>query len=113
MASGALSSLLRTFSLPIDDTPGVLFVVALVLWLFVHLFTGTAVAGRTPGMAVVGLRIVDRHGEPLSGRQALRRVLVLPFSVASVIGLVGIVTDRERRALHDLAGRSTVVYDWG
>lgn len=64
-------------------------------------------------MAVVGLRIVDRTCEPLSGRQAFRRVLVLPLSVASVIGLVGIVIDRERRALHDLAGGSTVVYDWG
>ena len=113
VASGALSSLLRTFSLPVDDTPGVIFVGGLVLWLFLYWFVGTAVAGRTPGMAVVGLRIVDRTGDPLSGRQAFRRVLVLPICVASVIGLVGIVIDRERRALHDLAGGSTVVYDWG
>jgi uncharacterized RDD family membrane protein YckC len=113
LASGALSSLLRAFSLPVDDTPGIFFVFGLMLWLFLYWFAGTAVAGRTPGMAVVGLRIVDRTGEPLSGRQAFRRVLVLPLSVASVIGLVGIVIDRERRALHDLAGGSTVVYDWG
>ena len=113
VSSGALSSLLRTLSVPVDDTPGIIFLSGLVLWLLLYWFTATAVAGRTPGMAIVGLRIVDRVGDPLSGRQAFRRVLVLPFSVASVVGLIGIVIDRERRALHDLAAGSTVVYDWG
>lgn len=113
VASGALTSLLRATALPVDDTRGLLFAGGLALWLLVYWFASTAVAGRTPGMAVIGLRIVDREGDPLTGRRALRRVLVLPFSIVSVVGLIGIVVDRERRGLHDLAAGSTVVYDWG
>jgi uncharacterized RDD family membrane protein YckC len=65
-------------------------------------------------MAIVGLRIVSRAGEPLSGRRAFLRVLTLPLSLVLLgLGLLGIVFDRERRALHDLIAGSTVVYDWG
>ncbi len=113
---GALSSVLDSVGVPVGEITGggALFVVALVAWLFLYWWAGTAVAGRTPGMAVVGLRIVTRSGEPLSGRQAFLRVLVLPFSIAVFgLGLIGVVVDRERRGLHDLAAGSTVVYDWG
>lgn len=114
--SGALSSLLTTVGVPVDEITrgGVLFVAAFIAWLFLYWWAGTAVAGRTPGMAVVGLRIVTRDGAPLSGRRASVRVLVLPLSIALLgLGLIGIVVDRERRGLHDVAAGSTVVYDWG
>ncbi|MBW3605321.1 MAG: RDD family protein [Actinobacteria bacterium] len=114
--SGALSSLLTTVGVPVDEITrgGVLFVAAFIAWLFLYWWAGTAVAGRTPGMAVVGLRIVTREGLPLSGRRASVRVLVLPLSIALLgLGLIGIVVDRERRGLHDVAAGSTVVYDWG
>ena len=77
-------------------------------------WASTAVAGRTPGMAIVGLRIVSRMGDPLWGRRAFLRVLTLPLSlVLTGLGLLGIVFDRECRALHDVIAGSTVVYDWG
>ncbi|HSK92173.1 MAG TPA: RDD family protein [Euzebyales bacterium] len=116
IASGALLSALRTAGVAVEefDRTGALFVGALATWVFVYWWASTAVAGRTPGMAVVGLRIVDRSGEPLSGRRAFVRVLVLPVSIALLgLGLLGIVFDRERRALHDAVAGSTVVYDWG
>lgn len=115
LTAGALSSLLGAVGVPLDDTsPGVLAISAFVLWLFFYWWAGTAIAGRTVGMALVGLRIVSRSGEPLSGRQAVIRVLVLPLSIIVLgLGLVGIVVDRERRGAHDMAAGSTVVYDWG
>jgi len=116
VASGALLSALRTVGVAIDDfdRTGVLFIGSLVLWLFLYWWAGTAVAGRTPGMAIVGLRIVSRVGEPLSGGHAFVRVLTLPLSLVLLgLGLLGIVLDRERRALHDVVAGSTVVYDWG
>lgn len=116
IASSGLSSLARTTGLAAGDADraGPLFVGSFVVWLFVYWWTGTAVAGRTPGMAVVGLRAVTRTGEPLSGGRAFVRVLVLPFSILLAgLGLVGIVVDREHRGLHDVLAGSTVVYDWG
>lgn len=115
LTAGALSSLLSAVGLSVDSAAaGLSAAAALTLWLFVYWWAGTAIAGRTAGMALVGLRIVSRSGAPLSGRQALIRVLVLPLSIAVFgLGLVGIVVDRERRGAHDMAASSTVVYDWG
>jgi uncharacterized RDD family membrane protein YckC len=116
VASGALLSALRTVGVAIDefDRTGVVYIGSLVLVLFLYWWASTAVAGRTPGMAVVGLRIVSRVGDPLSGGHAFVRVLTLPLSLILLgLGLLGIVFDRERRALHDVMAGSTVVYDWG
>jgi uncharacterized RDD family membrane protein YckC len=116
VASGALLSALRTVGVAIEefDRTGVVYIGSLVLVLFLYWWASTAVAGRTPGMAIVGLRIVSRVGDPLSGGHAFVRVLTLPLSLIPLgLGLLGIVLDRERRALHDVVAGSTVVYDWG
>jgi uncharacterized RDD family membrane protein YckC len=116
VASSALLSALQAIGVPISDfnRTGALFIAALFTWVFVYWWAATAVAGRTPGMAVVGLRIVSRTGDPVSGHRALLRVLTLPLSFGLLgLGLLGIVFDRERRALHDVVAGSTVVYDWG
>ena len=86
----------------------------LVLWMFAYYTVPLAIAGRTLGKAIVGLRVVTREGHPLRARQAVVRVLVLPFSLALLgLGLVGAVFGRERRTLHDLAAGSAEVIDWG
>lgn len=116
IGSGALSATLRTAGVPVDDLTGggVLVAVAWVLWLLAYWWATTAVAGRTPGMALVGLRIVTREGLPVSGRRAFLRVLVMPLSFLLFgLGLLGIVFDAQRRALHDLIAGTAVVYDWG
>ena len=41
------------------------------------------------------------------------RALVYPLSFILWLGLIPIVTGKRRRALHDWAAGSTVVYDWG
>jgi len=71
--------------------------------------------GKTPGKAVLGLRVVTRKGGfVLSGPQALVRTLTLPLSIAFLgVGLFGIIFNTERRAWHDRFARTAVVYDWG
>ena len=65
-------------------------------------------------------QVARRRPDRRAGRHAAahrpraRRVLVLPISLASFgLGLVGIVIGKERRALHDVAAGTVVVYDWG
>ena len=97
-----------------SSTGGLLWIIGLLVWGFLYFWVSTAIVGRTPGMAVLGLRIVSREGAPLRPRSSLVRVLVLPFSALPFgAGFLGVVLDRERRALHDVAAGSAVVYDWG
>jgi uncharacterized RDD family membrane protein YckC len=94
--------------------PGWLSVLFLVSWLFVYFFGSLAVAGRTVGQALVGLRVVARDGATLKPWPALVRTVFMPVSFAVFgLGLVGVVVGREHRALHDVAGRSVVVVDFG
>jgi uncharacterized RDD family membrane protein YckC len=86
----------------------------LVAWMFVYWWASTAVAGRTPAMLLLGFRIVVRDGTSWGQRAALVRTLVLPVTTVPFgIGFLGLLLDRERRALHDLAAGAVVVYDWG
>ncbi len=69
--------------------------------------------GKTVGYSVLGIKVVSREGSPITPGHAAIRVLVLPISVISVIGVLGIIFDPKQRALHDFAAKTAVVYDWG
>ncbi len=71
------------------------------------------IAGRTFGRAIAGLRVTAPDRAPLSVSAATKRVLVYPLSFILGLGLIGIVTSRRHRALHDVAAPSLVYYDWG
>jgi uncharacterized RDD family membrane protein YckC len=108
-----LSQLLINRSI-VDQSPGWVSAVLLALWAFVYFFGTLAIAGRTLGMALVGLRVVATEGTTLSPLSALKRTLVEPFSFLLFgLGLVGIVIGTRHRALHDVAGGSVVVVDFG
>lgn len=93
---------------------GLQWFVPLAVVLFLYEWLSIAIAGRTPAMGVLGLRVVARDGRPLTTSHAFVRTLVLPLSALPFgIGFLGLVLGRERRALHDVAGGSAVVYDWG
>lgn len=93
---------------------GIWAAVAFGTWSLLYDWLGPALTGRTVGKRIVGIRIVQRDGEPLRGRQALGRSLVKPFSLLAFgLGLLGIIWSKERRALHDAAAGTAVVYDWG
>lgn len=98
----------------VDEPAGPLSVVALGLWAFLYVFAGLAIAGRTPGKGIVGLRVVTTAGLPLSVRRALWRTVAFPLSAVPLgLGFLGIVLQKEHRALHDVVAGTAVVYDWG
>jgi uncharacterized RDD family membrane protein YckC len=87
--------------------------VAFVMWLFVYYAYPWATSGKTFGMAVLGIRVVTAQGAPAGARNAVVRTLALPISFLTLgLGFLPIITGRHRRALHDLAAGTAVVYSW-
>ncbi len=74
-----------------------------------YLATGWAIAGRTVGMQVLGLRLVNRSGRLLHPVSALVRAVLC---VAVPAGLLWILASRRNASLQDLVMRTVVVYDW-
>jgi uncharacterized RDD family membrane protein YckC len=74
-----------------------------------YLTAGWAIAGRTVGMQVLGLRLVGRSGTPLRPITAFLRAV---FCLAFPAGLLWILVSRRNASLQDLVFRSTVIYDW-
>jgi uncharacterized RDD family membrane protein YckC len=64
-------------------------------------------------MALLGVAVVSKNGDVLTGRRAFARAVFLPISVFIPFLFIGIVVGKRRRTLHDLVAGSAVVYDWG
>ena len=63
-------------------------------------------AGRTPGMALVGLRVVSTRGRPVSWPASLVRAVVLAYFP---LGALWIFVDRRHQGVHDKLARTVVV----
>jgi uncharacterized RDD family membrane protein YckC len=115
IAGGIVGAINTVFGVDLewDWQAGMLGLLAFSLWLFLYFWVGVAIAGKTLGMGIVGIRVVTDEGRPISPGRAAIRVLLLPISIATVVGLLGIIFDRRQRTLHDLAAKTAVVYDWG
>jgi len=88
-------------------------VIAYVAWEFLYFGYSWAVSGRTLGMAVLGIRVVRADGAPAEPRRGVVRSLVFPLSFLLLgLGFLGILVQRERRALHDLIAGTAVIYAW-
>jgi len=97
--------------LPGEDS--LVWLIGLGFWLFFYFAASWALAAKTPGMAVIGLRVVQRHGEEITPRHAVVRTLAFPLSFLLLgLGFVGLIIGKERRGLHDVIAHTTVVYDW-
>ena len=96
-----------------DWRAGVVGFVGFSIWSFLYLWVGVAISGRTPGMSVLGIKVVESEGPPVSPGHAAIRALVLPISIGTVVGALSVVFDARQRALHDWAAKTAVVYDWG
>lgn len=85
----------------------------LVLWgyIFTTLYWTVAWAstGRSIGAWVMGVRVVSRKGERVSGPVALARAA---FSVAFPIGLAWAIVSKRNRSVQDVVLRTIVIYDW-
>ena len=91
----------------------ILVVVLYVAWEFFYFGYSWAVSGRTFGMAVLGVRVVRADGMRAEPRRGVVRALVFPLSFLLFgLGFLGILVQRERRALHDLIAGTAVVYSW-
>ena len=87
--------------------------IVFVAWQFLYFGYSWAVSGRTFGMAVLGIRVVRADGSGLDPRQGVVRALVFPLSfLLCGLGFLGILVQREHRALHDLIAGTAVIYAW-
>ena len=116
----ALGLAVTTFGVQIVTTHSVTWnrsniVVAVIFiaWQFFYFGYCWAASGRTFGMAVVGVRVVRADGADLGPRWGVVRALVFPLSFLFCgLGFLGILVQRDHRALHDLIAGSAVVYAW-
>jgi uncharacterized RDD family membrane protein YckC len=70
------------------------------------------VAGQTPGMRLVALRVVGPTGGPPSAGRSLLRFAGLMLAIAPLgAGFIPVLFDSRRRALQDFVARTVVVYD--
>jgi uncharacterized RDD family membrane protein YckC len=84
------------------------------LWFFVYWWIGLSLTGRTIGKGIMGLRVVQVDGDPVTGGEAALRTLVMPLSFATFfVGVIIVLVSPRRRTLHDWAARTCEVYDWG
>jgi uncharacterized RDD family membrane protein YckC len=89
-------------------------ILAGVGWLIVQAayFIGFwASAGRTPAMALMGLRVRDAHDRPPGVLRSAVRLVGLWIAIAIVLlGFVPALVDDRRRALQDFLAGTEVVY---
>jgi uncharacterized RDD family membrane protein YckC len=72
-----------------------------------------ATAGKTPGMALLGLRLLRSDGGKVGAITALKRFLAVTLSMLTFgMGFLMVLVTERRRTLHDLLARTVVVYDW-
>jgi uncharacterized RDD family membrane protein YckC len=70
-----------------------------------------ATAGQTPGMRLMGLRVLARDGAHPGFAQALLRVLGLGLAILPLFaGFLPVLVDDRRRGLHDFIAGTVVVY---
>jgi uncharacterized RDD family membrane protein YckC len=72
-----------------------------------------AVAGITPGKALMGVRVVTRDGRALSLIRSMVRLFGYTLSTVFYgLGYLWIAIDNRREAWHDKIARTAVVYAW-
>ena len=106
---GAMSGIVAYFAARVAQVPvsgllsGVSYIVAFMVGvglLYATCFTGAT--GQTPGKMLVGLRVVDTHGNPPGAARALLRSVLALLGLAFLgLGAVPIFLDPARRAAHD------------
>ncbi len=95
------------FTVPSPEWHVVVSVASVVSVLY--LATAWATTGRTVGAQVMGLRVLDHHGQRLGWvRSTARAVAYVLFP----LGLAWSIVDSRRRSVQDLVVASSVVYDW-
>ncbi len=78
----------------------------------IYFVTFWTVAGQTPGMRAMRLRLLDGLGFPPTPPRAVLRLVALAVSVLVVfLGFLPALVDNRRRAVHDVLAGTVVAYD--
>jgi uncharacterized RDD family membrane protein YckC len=84
-----------------------------VVWEFLYFAYCWATTGKTPGMVVLGIRVVRADGAHAEPWRAVVRTLILPISIVFFfVSLPLVLVLRAHQAPHDLAAGTAVVYAW-
>ena len=84
-----------------------------IAWQFLYFGFQWAADGSTWGMALLGVQVVRADGTRLHPWQGWVRSLMFPLGFLTLgLGFLGILVQREHRALYDLIAGTTVVYAW-
>jgi uncharacterized RDD family membrane protein YckC len=113
IAISALIAFVASLVFPSDATTPALAIGAFA-WLIAgaaYLVAFWSLTGQTPGMSIVGIRVVAPGSPRVTPRIALRRLLGLILAVIPLgIGFLGIVFSERRRGLEDVIGHTEVRY---
>jgi uncharacterized RDD family membrane protein YckC len=91
----------------------IVVVIIYVLWQFVYFGFQWAANGRSLGMALLGVHVVQADGTRLQPKQGWVRSLTFPLGFLTLgLGFLGILVQREHRAVYDLIAGTAVVYAW-
>ena len=83
---------------------------SLLVLMFIYLTLTTALTGRTWGMRLLSLRVIDtKTGLIPTGGQSIGRSFFYLLSLASVVGILFALISREGYTAHDRATRTAVV----
>jgi uncharacterized RDD family membrane protein YckC len=91
------------------------WVAALVFfgWWAIYLGNGWLLRSKSPGMALLGLRIVRADGSELDQRHALIRLIAFPLGFLTLgAGFLGIIFSKHRKAIYDRIADTSVIYQW-
>jgi uncharacterized RDD family membrane protein YckC len=92
--------------------PSVIAVSIFLLIVFYFLFFWFF-SGRTPGKALMGLRVVPIPGGKMSLPRSSLRLIAYPVSIIPFfLGFFWIIFDDRRQAWHDKIANTCVVYSW-
>jgi uncharacterized RDD family membrane protein YckC len=113
VASGVLGLILSLFTAVEVSSPGAVLgaagVWSVVVGSYFVLFW--TLAGETPGMRLMALRVVGGTGEPPRlGRSLVRLVGMILAAIPFFAGYALILFDERRRGLQDMLAGTTVVY---
>ena len=84
-----------------------------LLWAAFYFGNTWAMFARSPGMTLLGLRIVRADGSSLDRRHAIVRLIAFPLGFLTLgLGFLGIILSRTHQAIYDRIATTAVVYDW-
>jgi uncharacterized RDD family membrane protein YckC len=100
------------WSLDLKSAHG-LVLVGELLWAAFYFGNSWVIFARSPGMTLLGLRIVQADGSPLDRHHAIVRFLTFPLGFLTLgLGFLGIIFGRTHQAIYDRIAKTAVVYDW-